>query len=526
MRASVALPLLAFLLPALAGCLSDGDSGPDAGFHASEAELVCHADGSCNFQATVDPVERQANELTIAVNPTDPDNILAAGKDYNPADAGDCVRDGVYVTHDGGRTWSNGNVPGSPWRLVSEDPASFEPHPELSRFWCVTDPVLAFGPDGTAYWSIMPYQCDPASGSKTGEGVLPDGGLNDWFWTCSSMYVLVSEDGGETWPIVREVAFGPRLEHDKQWMSVAPDGTVLLCWDRDPTYQLFFLAPGDNPAEQLEQPGYMVCSVSTDKGRTWSDVTDVNPPADPVTGMGGTWDGYLPWVDWTADNTAWLAALDSAGNVIVSSSPDGLSWSEPTVVGNYTNPPPSGAYGWPALEGSVFRTFALPSLAIDRSDGPHGGNLYVTWMDHSGDDAEVLMTVSRDGGATWTEPVRVHDDARDSGVDQFMPMVSVGPDGTVDVAWWDRRDDPDNHLFDLYYTYSLDGGRTWAENLRVSEVSSDEQYSHHQNGMIFLGDYNDIDSSEGFAYPVWVDTRNGKADAFMAKIERPSANDA
>ncbi|MBW3583707.1 MAG: hypothetical protein KY455_11465 [Euryarchaeota archaeon] len=523
-----ALLALAFLAPMLSGCIADDPTNEPAALPLEPATLLCYpadtvaaktslatpdAEEACNLQATVDPVERQANELTIAVNPTDPENIIASGKDYNPADAGDCVWDGVYVTKDGGKTWKNSNLPGSNWRRL-QDP-SYPLHPELSRFWCATDPVLAFGPDGTAYWTVMPYQCDAVSGSKTGRefvpgtGVgLPQGGMNDWFWTCSAMYVLVSEDGGDTWPIVREVAFGPRLEHDKQWMSVAPDGTVLLCWDRSEN-----VPDTGTPAEQLQNPGDMVCSVSKDKGRTWAEWVPVNPD----------WRGFLPWVDWSSDNIAWMAALDGE-DILVSKSADGLTWEHPVVVGNYTNPPPNGAYGWPALRGSVFRSFALPSIAVDRSGGPHDGNVYVVWMDHSGDDAEVLFTRSTDDGKTWDTPRRVHDDDPALKADQFMPAVSAGPDGTVDVIWYDRRDDLENHLFDLYYTYSVDGGATFAPDLRVSERSSDEQYSHHQNGMIFLGDYIDIDSSPGKAHVVWVDTRNEKADAFIATIERPGAN--
>ncbi|MGB0652557.1 MAG: sialidase family protein [Thermoplasmatota archaeon] len=518
----VHVTLFLLLATGLAGCLGDdGDAAGNGGDGQRDHAVLCR-EGICNFQATVDPADRQANELSIAVNPLDPLNMLASGKDYTPSEAGDCVWDGLYVTHDGGLTWANSNLPGSNWRLL-DDPTSYEPHPQLSRFWCATDPVLAFGPDGTAYWTVMPYQCDTLSGSKFGRefvpgtGVgLPDGGLNDWFWTCSSMYVLVSEDGGDTWPIVNEVAFGPRLEHDKQWISVAPDGTVLLCWDRDPTYQITNAL--DQVSSQLTAPGYMVCSTSTDKGRTWSDVTDVNPE--------GTWDGFLPWVDWTSDNVAWMAALDAAGNILVSSSQDGLAWDDPTVVGSYENPPPNGEFGWPALNGSTFRSFALPAMAVDRSGGPFDGALYVTWMDHSGGDGDVLVAISHDDGATWSDPVPVHHEPAAVGFDQFMPAVAVGPDGTADLIWYDRRDDPADHLFHLYHAYSTDGGATWSDGLRVSEHASDEQYSHHQNGMIFLGDYIDLDASWGQAHAVWVDTRNNKADAFVATIERPSANGA
>lgn len=501
------LALLTVTAPLL-GCLGDSDEdgadAADALDRPPAAELVC-LDGVCNLEATVDPDAREANELSIAVNPTDPDNILASGKDYTPSEAGDCVWDGIYVTKDGGRTWENSNLPGSNWHRL-EDP-TYPAHEEFSKFWCATDPVLAFGPDGTAYWTVMPYQCDAISGSKTGDGVHPSGGFNDWLWTCSSMYVLVSDDGGETWPIVREVAFGPRLEHDKQWISVAPNGNVLLCWDRSEEVD-----SGGTPAEQLTPQGDMVCSVSTDKGRSWAEWQPVNPE----------WPGFLPWVDWDADNHAWMAAIDGE-NVLVSHSGDGLDWSEPTVVGTYTNPPPQGPFGWTALDNSTFRMFTLPTMAVDRTDGPHGGNLYVAWMDHATGDGEVLVSRSTDHGSTWSPPTRVHDDAPDSGKDQFMPAIGVGPDGTVDIVWYDKRDDPDNHRFHLYHAYSTDGGETWSENLRVSEVAVDEQYSHHQNGMIFMGDYIDIDHSEGMAYPVWVDTRNQQADAFIAHIQRPGA---
>ncbi len=485
---------------ALAGCLEAEELHP--------GELVCRQ-GHCNFQATPEPT-RQANELSIAVNPRDPLNIIASGKDYFPAEAGDCVRDGLYVTFDGGVTWETMNVPGSPWKTQS-DPTQFSPDADLSKYWCVTDPVVEFDDDGTAYWSIMPYQCDPVTGSKTGDGLHPDGGFNDWFWSCSSMYVLVSEDGGRTWPIIRELAFGPRLEHDKQWMAISDTGTILVCWDRDPSYQVgSLLGPGSNAADQLTAAGYMVCSTSDDQGRTWSEVTDVNPP--------GTWSGFLPWIDWGPDG-AWLAAINPEGEVIVSRSDDGLAWEAPMVVGTYENPPANGAFGWPALNGSAFRTFALPSLAVDRSDGPTRGTIHVAWMDHSVGYGQILYTRSTDG-ETWAEPVRLRDDGANPTHDQFMPAINVGSDGILDAIWFDRRDDPDNYLYALYHSYSPDGGETWSPDLKVSEHLSDEQFSHHQNGMVFLGDYIDLDATPGQAHVVWVDTRNEKADAFVATIQR------
>lgn len=493
----VALLVAALVLPALAGCLQQGPAGAPG----PAAQQSCGAT-PCNLISTAEPPSRQANELSIAVNPTDPLNVLATGKDYTPDEAGDCVWSGIYATLDGGKTWKQQNVPGSPWKRL-KDPT--QPETPFTRFWCATDPVVAFGPDGTAYWTVMPYQCDAASGSKTGRGTLPRGGLNDWFWTCSAMYVLVSTDGGMTWPVekAREVAFGPRLEHDKQWLSVAPDGTVLLCWDRS----------SQDPTGAVDRSS-MVCATSRDKGDTWTEPAVTNPD----------WGGFLPWVDHDAQGVAWMAAVDGE-KVLVSRSADGLRWDAPVTVGNYTDPPPGGEYGWPVLRGSDFRIFALPSLAVDRTAGPYGGSLYVTWFDHSAGEGDVLLSSSRDGGRTWSAPARVHDDDPAAKADQFMPAVSVGPDGTVDVSWLDRRDDPENHLYHLYHAYSLDGGASWSRNLRVSDHASDERFSHHQNGMVFLGDYRDSDSGDGFAALVWVDTRAQKADAAVAVVQRPRANE-
>jgi hypothetical protein len=50
-----------------------------------------------------------------------------------------------------------------------------------------------------------------------------------------------------------------------------------------------------------------------------------------------------------------------------------------------------------------------------------------------------------------------------------MPVIAVNNAGVVGVSWYDRRDHPDNRGWDIRFTASLDGGDTWAPNVRVSE---------------------------------------------------------
>lgn len=511
MRAAVlAVPILLLA----SGCV-DLPGGDDAGL----AGAVCPPQ-LCDLLATVDPAERQANELSVAVNPLDPLNIIATGKDYTPGEAGDCVWAGIYTTKDGGQTWIDQNVPGSPWKRL-EDPTM--PETPFTKYWCATDPVVAFGPDGRAYWTVMPYQCDPLTGSKTGAGTVPGtpvtgggGGFNDWAWSCSAMAVLVSDDGGETWPVesARIIVEGARLAHDKQWLTVSPDGSkVLLCWDY--ANQLPASSPVAPPTDDplyATTPTSVVCSRSDDRGDTWSGMT-------VATDAGG-----FPWIEYDAAGHVWMAVTAgfTEGEIMVLHSEDGLAWEEAVPVGSYTNAPETNSHGWPVLRGSEFRIVPHGALAVDRSGGEHAGRVYVTFFDHSAGNGEAMLVWSDDHGATWTSPKRVNDDAGDA--DQFMPVVSVGPDGTVDVSWQDRRDDPANHLFHTYYAYSLDGGEIFSPNMRVTATPSDEQYSHHQNGMIFLGDYRDSDSIRGQATFVWVDTRDQKADVRVASVQRPQAD--
>jgi hypothetical protein len=321
------------------------------------------------------------------------------------------------------------------------------------------------------------------------------------------MYVLVSVDGGMTWPVdkARQIATGGSIVHDKEWIAVSPDAKSLVyCWD----YEGLGSTNADmSPHAPDPSEAGVVCSVSHDKAGTWSNFAF-------ATGVGGS-----PEVEYDSMGHVWMVVTGADAHYVLRSD-DGLKWSEPVKVASFKDPSSQNEHGRAVLNGSAFRVASSGALAVDKSGGPHDGRVYVDYFDYTKGNGETMLVWSDDGKA-WSAPVRVNDDA--GGADQFLPAISVGPDGTVDASWQDRRDDPANHLFATYYAYSTDGGVTFSKNQRVSSAMSDEQYSHHQNGDVFLGDYRDMQSSKGSATMVWVDTRNHKADVFVATVERPSA---
>jgi hypothetical protein len=57
---------------------------------------------------------RQQNEPTVAVDPSDPDVVVAGSNDYCAAIVNGDVWAGYYRSEDGGNTWANSLVPGYP----------------------------------------------------------------------------------------------------------------------------------------------------------------------------------------------------------------------------------------------------------------------------------------------------------------------------------------------------------------------------------------------------------------------------
>ncbi|MGI8806482.1 MAG: sialidase family protein [Acidimicrobiales bacterium] len=158
---------------------------------------------------------------------------------------------------------------------------------------------------------------------------------------------------------------------------------------------------------------------------------------------------------------------------------------------------------------------------------PNSDNLYAVWYGHPNpraalpaDDRDVYLRVSRDSGRTWEDRVVVNDDADVANVHHMHPNLSVAPNGRLDIVWMDSRNSPIapgtvtspgvtyvGHQ-DVYYTYSLDGGRTFAENIKITDRIIDRRFGIWQGNADIHGPTGII-STDDVVYFTWQDSRNG-----------------
>jgi hypothetical protein len=158
------------------------------------------------------------------------------------------------------------------------------------------------------------------------------------------------------------------------------------------------------------------------------------------------------------------------------------------------------------------------NVDIDRSNGPGRGNVYVlasVVRNSNGDPGDVMFAKSTDGGLTWGSPIRINDDVSTTNT-QWFGVMSVAPNGRIDVAWLDTRDAPiGTDLSDLYYSYSLDQGNTWSVNEKMSDTFDPHVGYPQQNKM---GDYIDMISDNTGAHLAWSNTLNNEEDVYYSHI--------
>jgi BNR/Asp-box repeat protein len=415
----------------------------------------------------VDISQRHLNESeeAIAVNPTNPDNIVTV-TNIGHAEAG--LTAGMFegISFDGGKTWTRKLI-----GLGTGDP--------LGDACC--DPSLSFDKYGNLFMTYL-YEV---------EDQVP---------------VALSTDGGVTFHIVAKISKadlpGKKGQGDNRGLFRFVDQPTITAAHGE--VWLVFNAGGPMAATGARVGGLgkvgafrPIEVVHGTNNCTYGDVA-IGPSGQVMQACTLTESGQ------------------GGGKIFVNVDPDGLG---PAGFGDRVFVTATHVGGFDFIPAQPDRSVdAEPGLAWDRTTGQHAGRVYLVYTrehPNESDNTDIYVRHSDDNGATWSAPVRVNDDHTTNS--QFLPKISLDPStGNIAVVWYDSRNDLGtggpgdtdgipNDDAQFWGAFSTNGGRSFTRNIQISAGTSN---SHDSGNSIDYGDYTGLSFFGGIAHPAWSDNSN------------------
>jgi len=306
--------------------------------------------------------------------------------------------------------------------------------------------------------------------------------------------LLRSTNGGANWQ-----SAGPALGGDKEWMAIDTTsgpgrGNIYQVWS--PFYNVY------NNQNQI-------FTRSTDGGSSW--MTAIGLPHSPYWGTIAIGPNGEVYNFGTAIDIEpfWINRSSDATNRFTTPTID-----VSTLV-DLGGPPTFGvaAVNPGGLLGQAW-------VAVDCSSGATRGNVYVlcSVTNDPGNLVNVMFARSTDGGQTWSAPLRINDDSPTQNAAHWFGTLSVAPNGRIDACWNDTRHSADNSTSELYYSWSDDGGLTWAPNRPLSPPFNQSLGYPQQNK---IGDYTGMISLNEGACIAYAATFNGEQDIYFVRAELP-----
>ncbi len=390
---------------------------------------------------TVTPQPGFFTEPSIAINPRDPNQVVAA------------FQDNAHIAYstDAGKHWQiAAGVAPADYRVSGDVSVTYDNQGHAIICYMAFDKLGTFN-----YWGH--------NSSRNG------------------LYIRRSLDGGKTWeandiPVIAQPNQTDVPFEDKPYI-VADDshgshaGNLYVGWTR------WTLTNSE-----------LMFTRSTDDGKTWSKPIEIdNHPGLPRDDNGAS-EGFAGVPG--PDSTLYVAWANGDHIILTRSRDGGRSFSRTRDIIKTA----------PIMfrVDAVSRANGFPQIAMDPRGGGKGGRLYVTWSDYRNGDVDVFCSTSADHGRTWAPATRVNTDPVHDGADQFFQWLAVDPsDGSADVVFYDRRGDPRNRKQIVVLARSTDGGRTF-QNYGWTDTPFDAQG-------VFIGDYTGLAALDGRVYGVWTE---------------------
>jgi BNR/Asp-box repeat len=372
--------------------------------------------------------------------------------------------------------------------------------------------------------------------------------------TCAS---FVSRDGGITWKShdlnIRECT--------DPWVAIAPDGHVAL------------VALGKHDA--VADPNHMglLFLRSSDGGDTWQPPTSLGAAHDhPTIAIDGSSPSRAGWLyvvsrqDRVIDDrpraTVFVARSKDGGETFdapINVAPSSLSINAevPVVLSNGVLIAPFVDFRWNVAHQRRYhglldrsrewmlrstdggRSFSPPlfasemcaegwsSMAAAPGSGPYPDRLYLACRQRA--TTSIALNTSDDMAESWTVPSGIHAESSPGAVTRRdNPAIAVNGSGIVAVAWIDSYPAGASSCNQVRFTASLDGGRTFLPDQRVS--TADSCPNQAANGFASSrwprgGDYFGIAAApDGGFHLLWSDAREEVFQLWTASIRVRAAD--
>lgn len=322
-----------------------------------------------------DPASTTAEEVTIAINPTNPLNLIAgANIDY------------VYTSFDGGFSWTESCL---------ESPLGV---------W--GDPCIVFDTLGQAYY-----------------GHLSDPPGYPWV---DRIVVQKSTNGGLEWSEGIGIGHNPPRLEDKEWLGVDLTNSMYrnnlyLSWTEFDDY--------GNPSPDCFSR--ILFSYSTDSGESWSSPMTISETEGNCLDDDNTVEGVVPavgpagqiYLSWSGPlgimfDRSFDGGLTFGNDIFVTDQPGGSTFSVSGIYRTNGFPVTVCDTSYSDYRGNIY------ILWSDQRNGP--------------ENTDIFISRSEDEGLTWSEPSLVNDDGSRRH-QFFPWLTIDRTTGTLYAVFYDRR---------------------------------------------------------------------------------------
>ncbi len=405
----------------------------------------------------------------IAVNPTNPDNMIIACQENvitngNTGDEDLPIAIVVWYTVDGGEHWNESD-------LVLSRCVQSTLYQGNDNFLSAYFPFVTFDSAGNGYVISSSYNLFAADQQPTVN--FDEGNI-----------IAKTTDGGASWNRATSAYRDDGSCHFLDFPSISGDPY------REETVYIVSADTTCYVSDTCTDPNYngnnnIIFQKTTDGGAFWTSPSIIASfPSDPSTCTPTPFKNklvVLPDEDHTLFVTSYIQ--ENTTDIVFGTNPDSIvaytsqdqgdTWTSSTVVNNISHILPfDPATSSPYLP---LTQFAGKSMDVD----PSSGYIYIAYQDPQFNLSRgpgVAIIVSKDKGKTWSAPQPVNPMSLSS--QAFLPAVAVAEDGTVGVLFYDLRNyqpgDPSLNT-DVWVSFFSKGLKQYKGEVRLTPESFDSR---------------------------------------------------